>query len=72
MLAFSENKKGGSSSVKKRDHKWEEKKADDQPAWHDAGVEKLQVHIDDKSRLRKLKRQEAETHISGEQYAERL
>lgn len=42
------------------------------PAWHDPTVEKLNVNIEDSSRLRKLKNEEAETHISGEQYTQRL
>ncbi len=40
-----------------------------QPAWHDSSVDQLKVNIEDKSRLRKLKREEGETHISGGEYA---
>lgn len=35
------------------------------PAWHDDGVDKMMVRIEDTSRLRKLKKSEGETHISG-------
>jgi hypothetical protein len=35
------------------------------PAWHDEGVESMMVSIEDTSRLRKLKKTEGETHISG-------
>ena len=50
---FTENKK-------KRVEKLERK-----PAWEDKSLDKLSVSIEDKSRLRKLKQTEAETHISG-------
>lgn len=50
---FTENKK-------KRVEKLERK-----PAWEDKTLEKLSVSIEDKSRLRKLKQTESETHISG-------
>ncbi len=36
------------------------------PAWHDAGVDNMQVRIEDISRLRKLKREEGEQEISGD------
>jgi len=36
------------------------------PAWHDAGVDNMQVRIEDTSRLRKLKRDEGEQEISGD------
>jgi hypothetical protein len=39
------------------------------PVWSDENVDKLKVRIEDTSRLRKLKKSEGETHISGEQYA---
>jgi succinate dehydrogenase flavin-adding protein (antitoxin of CptAB toxin-antitoxin module) len=42
------------------------------PAWHDEAVDRLQVRLEDTSRLRKLKKEEAEQHITGQQYAERL
>jgi len=35
-------------------------------------VDKITVNIEDKSRLRKLKKEEGETHISGADYAQRL
>ena len=42
------------------------------PAWHDAAVDRLQVRLEDTSRLRKLKKEEAEQEITGQQYTERL
>ena len=81
---FIENKGKGSSS-KKRDEKLESKAggADEKipwataaittkPAWHDASAEHIKVNIEDKSRLRKLKREEGETQITGGEYAQRL
>jgi len=41
-------------------------------AWHDHGLDSLQVRIEDSSRLRKLKKDEAEEEITGGQYAQRL
>jgi hypothetical protein len=35
-------------------------------------VDRLQVRLEDTSRLRKLKKEEAEQHITGQQNAERL
>jgi hypothetical protein len=35
-------------------------------------VEHIKVNIEDKSRLRKLKREEGETQITGGEYAQRL
>lgn len=76
------NNKDGNTNFKKRDEKKKEKDqsalggwASDSTAgtavaaWHDPSVDKLQVNIEDSSRLRKLKKLEAETHITGEQYA---
>jgi hypothetical protein len=66
---------------KKRDEKLESKAGADEnpwatastkPAWHDASVEHIKVNIEDKSRLRKLKREEGETQITGGEYAQRL
>lgn len=51
---------------------WSEKQGEIAAAWHDPSVENLKVHIEDISRLRKLKKTEAETHITGDQYAQRL
>lgn len=42
------------------------------PAWSDVSVDKLRVNIEDSSRLRKLKKEEGETHVSGETYMKRL
>lgn len=42
------------------------------PAWSDSSVDKLQVNIENQSRLRKLKKEEGETHVSGETYMKRL
>jgi hypothetical protein len=42
------------------------------PAWSDASVDKLQVNIEDSSRLRKLKKEEGETHVTGDIYMRRL
>ena len=42
------------------------------PAWHDHALDSLQVRIEDTSRLRKLKKEEAEEEITGGQYAQRL
>ena len=42
------------------------------PAWSDSSVEKLRVNIEDTSRLRKLKKEEGETHVSGDVYMQRL
>ena len=85
MLAFTENKTKQSHPKKRREEKLKAKQeANEQAgwassttqasgaAWHDPGVEKMQVRIEDASRLRKLKKEEAETQISGKQYAERL
>jgi len=62
MLSFTENKK-------KREEKADDKEAakvqQRQPAWQDKSMQKLQVSIEEKSRLRKLKKSEAETHIEG-------
>jgi hypothetical protein len=58
-MAFVENK---GRSDKKREDKLKEKGA----VWHDPSVDKLKVNIEDKSRLRKLKKTEDETHISGD------
>ena len=75
---FIENKGKGS---KKRDEKLEGMAGSDEnpwatastkPAWHDASVEHIKVNIEDKSRLRKLKREEGETQITGGEYAQRL
>ncbi len=72
MIGFSENK------TKKRDSKKVGKQSTSKPAltggavWHDESVDGLQVNIENTSRLRKLKRKEAEAHITGRQYAERL
>ena len=75
---FIENKGKGS---KKRDDKLETKAGSDEnpwatastkPAWHDSSVEHIKVNIEDKSRLRKLKREEGETQITGGEYAQRL
>lgn len=76
------------SSTKKRDQKHQDKEdgnviaswagvskksnGSGGPAWVDTSVEKLQVRIEDSSRLRKLKKEEAETQISGGQYEKRL
>ena len=59
-MAFVENK---GRSDKKRDEKLKEKGG---AVWHDPSVDKLKVHIEDKSRLRKLKKTEDETHITGD------
>ena len=73
MLSFQENKAKSSATGKKREDKqFDKDKPAGGPAWHDPSVDRLQVRIEDSSRLRKLKREEAETHISGEQYAIRL
>lgn len=85
MLAFTENKK---KQPKKREEKQSNKEeaksqkdegwassttqASGKPAWHDDAVDRLQVRLEDTSRLRKLKKVEAEQQISGQQYAERL
>ena len=76
---FIENRGQGS---KKRDEKLESKAggadestwatASNKPAWHDASVEHIKVNIEDRSRLRKLKREEGETQITGGEYAQRL
>jgi hypothetical protein len=77
-VLFTENKKKKHPDVKKRDKKWSalvEGAADTSsvaPAWSDASVDKLLVNIEDSSRLRKLKREEAETHVSGADYMQRL
>ena len=42
------------------------------PAGHDASVEHIKVNIEDRSQLRKLKREEGETHITASEYAQRL
>ncbi|TNV73453.1 hypothetical protein FGO68_gene12597 [Halteria grandinella] len=42
------------------------------PAWSDASVDKLQVNIEDRSRLRKLKKEEGETLVTGDIYMKRL
>ena len=73
MLAFTENKK---KQPKKREEKQSNKEeakshkdegwassttqASGKPAWHDDAVDRLQVRLEDTSRLRKLKKVEAE------------
>ncbi len=42
------------------------------PALNDAAVDHFQVRLEDTSRLRKLKKQEAELEITGQQYIERF
>ncbi len=42
------------------------------PAWTDSSVDKLMVNIEDSSRLRKLKAEEGETHVTGADYMKRL
>ena len=70
MLTFKETRKS------KRDLKIESKsKLKDQPkvrkpAWVDKNVQP--ILINEQSRLRKLMKTEAETEISGEDYAKRL
>ena len=93
MLAFTENKKKQTPTVKRREDKQQGKSSakslkedhegggwaststansTNKPAWHDHAVDKLSVRIEDSSRLRKLKKEEAEQEITGEQYAQRL
>ena len=63
MLSFTENK---NKRKEKAEGKLKQKEElTRQPAWHDVKLEKMQVSIEDKSRLRKLKTTEAETHIKG-------
>ena len=66
MMSFSENKlkrdakhqatdaEQPSTGSKRRDEKRTDKQ-NSQAAWHDASVDKMNVHIEDISRLRKLK-----------------
>ena len=87
MLAFTENKKKQTPNQKREEKKLAKDQAksskdDDwassttqssvKPAWHDAAVDRLQVRLEDTSRLRKLKKEEAEQEITGQQYTERL
>ena len=80
MLSFTENKeKQTPTSIKPREEKQSgkqsaksAKKQNNGPAWVDKGVENIKVSIEDKSRLRKLKTKEDETHIRGNEYAKRL
>ena len=52
----------------RRDAKAQEKR----PAWVDDSDAHFEVDIDSKSRLRKLKRTEAETNVDGAEYTRRL
>lgn len=87
MLAFTENKKSAKKDTPTQQKRRDQKKTDkDQllnyasestvssggAVWHDPSVDNLKVNIEDSSRLRKLKKLEAESHITGEQYAKRL
>lgn len=87
LFTENKTKKGNPDSTKKRDAKkakslaegtssasWAASSTADgvTPAWSDSSVDKLQVNIEDMSRLRKLKREEGETHVSGQVYAQRL
>ena len=87
MLAFTENKKKQTPNQKREDKKQAKDQAKSskeegwassttqasvKPAWHDEAVDRLQVRLEDTSRLRKLKKEEAEQQITGQQYAERL
>ena len=53
-------------------HKRDAKAQDKRPAWVDDSDAHLQVDIDSKSRLRKLKATEAETSVDGAEYQRRL
>ena len=53
-------------------NKREQKFSDKVPAWHDEADQNVQIDIDSKSRLRKLKATEAETTVSGTEYQQRL
>jgi len=68
MMLFVENKKKREvkADLKSDDH-WAtvEKQGLLKPAWTDKNLEKLEVNIEDKSRLRKLKQTEAESNIKG-------
>ena len=88
MLAFTENKKKQTPNQKREEKKqakdqaaksfkedgWASSttQASVKPAWHDEAVDRLQVRLEDTYRLRKLKKEEAEQEITGQQYAERL
>ncbi len=67
MLSFTENKKKRSTKAENKTAAKEEHRRE--PAWHDSNLDKLKVSIEEKSRLRKLKKSEAETHIQGNDYA---
>ena len=67
MVEILYNKKRDTKAAEKADVLLERK-----PAWKDNGEKKLSVSIEDVSRLRKLKKTEAESTIQGAEYAERL
>ena len=54
--------------VNKREQKYQDKV----PAWHDAADKNVEIDIESKSRLRKLKQTEAESSVTGGEYQERL
>ena len=61
MIAFE-------NMTNKRDQKADQK----QPVWFDKNDSKVNVDIEHKSRLRKLKQTEDETEIKGDEYSKRL